>query len=363
MSALAREVGALNLSQGFPDFPVDPELIERVNKAMQRGANQYAPLAGVPALLEVLAQKSTEQYGSQYDPAEEITITAGATQALSSALATVLQEGDEVILFTPAYDSYVPIIELHGGRAVSVQLSEPDYRIDWELVKKVVNHRTRMIILNTPHNPTGQVLYAEDLVALEEIADNSSIILLSDEVYEHILLSEEKHWSLRLSPALRQRSFIVGSLGKSFHCTGWKVGYIMAPAYLMREFRKVHQYQVFCVNRPMQEALAEHLLHTDLNSIAHFYQAKQKRFAEAMAQTPFKALPTYGSYFQLMDYSAISEENDLVFAERLAREHKVAAIPLSPFYRLPVRSRVLRFCFAKEDATLDEAARRLAKLS
>lgn len=363
MSRYAQDYDALNLSQGFPDFSVDAQLIDKVHHFMKQGYNQYAPMAGALPLRQAIVDFSSDLYQADYDAHKEITITAGATQALSTAIGTAIREGDEVLLFSPAYDAYIPLIELHGGRPITVKLEHPDYSIDWQQVKRLINHRTRMILLNTPHNPSGSVWSEADLDALEEIVDDSSILVLSDEVYEHIVFNGEKHRSLRTRSKLRERSFIVGSLGKSLHVTGWKIGYCMAPEPLMQEFQKVHQFEIFSTNHPVQLAIADHLQSLDLRKIGSFYQAKQEVFIEAVKDGPFKPLPTYGSYFQLLDYSAVSDEQDLAFAKRLTREHKVAAIPLSPFYRDPTDHKVLRFCFAKDEETLYEAGRRLAKLA
>lgn len=363
MSRYAQDYDALNLSQGFPDFSVDPQLIDKVHHYMKQGDNQYAPMAGALPLRQAIVDFSKELYQADYDARTEITITAGATQALSTAIGTTVREGDEVLLFSPAYDAYIPLIELQGGRPITVKLEHPDYSIDWQQVKRLINHRTRMIMLNTPHNPSGSVWSEKDLDALEEIVDGSSILVLSDEVYEHIVFNGEEHRSLRTRPKLRSRTFVVGSLGKSLHVTGWKIGYCLAPELLMNEFQKVHQFEIFSVNHPVQLAMADYLQEVDLKKIGGFYEAKQKVFLEAIKNGPFKPLPTYGSYFQLLDYSEVSQEHDQDFAKRLTREHKVAAIPLSPFYRDPTDHKVLRFCFAKDEETLWEAGRRLAELA
>lgn len=363
MSALATEHGAINLAQGFPDFAVDPALIERVHQKMLAGQNQYAPMAGHPALREKICALSRQDYGAEYQPEREITITAGATQAIATALAATIREGDEVLLFSPAYDCYLPMIELHGGTPITVKLLHPEYRIDWQQVKRVVNHRTKMIIINSPHNPSGTVWDEEDLDRLEEIVGNSNILVLADEVYEHIVFGGAQHRSVRSRPALRERSFVVGSLGKTLHVTGWKIGYCLAPEFLMREFQKVHQYLVFSVNHPVQEAIAEYLETQDLSAIGAFYGQKQALFEKLVREhTRLKPLPSKGSYFQLLDYSAVSEEGDLAFAERLTREIGVASIPLSPFYRDPTDHKVLRFCFAKDESTLGAAVEKLASL-
>ncbi len=362
MSALAQKHQALNLSQGFPDFEVDPVLIELVHQNMKAGHNQYAPMAGVPELRQAIVDFTQDLYGAQYHPDKEITITAGATQGIATAIATTIREGDEVILFSPAYDCYMPMIELNGGTPITVKLEHPNYSIDWNQVKRVVNHRTKMIIINTPHNPSGSVLTQDDLNALAEIVENSNILLLADEVYEHIIFNGAQHLSIRSHEVLKQRAFVMGSLGKSLHVTGWKTGYCLAPEPLMKEFQKVHQYQVFCTNKPVQLALAEYLNTTDLRAIGGFYEQKQKVFEKALASTGFKALPTYGSYFQLADYSSVSTQDDMTFAHELTVKHGVAAIPVSPFYRFPTDHKVLRFCFAKNEETLEKAGALLAKL-
>jgi methionine aminotransferase len=355
MSALAQQHNALNLSQGFPDFPASRELIGLVNKFMLADKNQYAPLAGVPALREAISQKVARLYGLSYDADTEITITAGGTQGIATAISSLIREGDEVLIFTPAYDSYAPFVELNGGIPVYVKLKHPDYHIDWDEVKKMITLRTRLIIINSPHNPTGAVLSATDLDQLSALVKNSNILLLSDEVYEHITFDDQPHVSIATRPELAERSFIVFSFGKTFHVTGWKMGYVLAPENLMREFRKVHQYEVFCVNAPIQYAFAEFLQRPENYNISAFYQAKRDRFRAAVEGSRFKLLPCSGTYFQLLDYSAISDEKDTDFAIRLIEEHGIAAIPISVFYNVPVHNHVLRFCFAKQDETLDRA--------
>lgn len=362
MTALAQEHGAINLSQGFPEFQPHPQLLESVNKHMQAGHNQYAPLGGVLALREAVASNLQERHGMVYHPETEITITSGATQALAAAIMATVRENDEVILFTPAYDAYAPLIELQGAKPVFVQLTFPEYRIDWEQVKKLVNHRTRMIVLNSPHNPSGTVWSVEDLAELEKITENSNIVLLGDEVYEHIVFDGLKHLSLCSSAKLAQRSFVVGSFGKTFHATGWKVGYCVAPADWMKEFRKVHQYLVFSVHTPTQYALAEALNNPEMLHIAPMYQERRDLFAAAMAHTQFEPLPSQGTYFQLYRYNNISDESDTAFAEFLVKKAGVAAIPISVFYHVPTDHKVLRFCFAKNPLTLERAASKLAKL-
>lgn len=360
MSGLANEHGAINLSQGFPDFPVSPELIELINRNMKAGHNQYAPMPGHRPLREVIAAKVQNLYSATYDPDKEITITAGGTQAIYSAITSIIKEGDEVIVFEPAYDCYVPAIELNGGIPVQLQLKGSDFHIDWNEVKKMVNQRTRMIMINSPHNPTGAILTAKDMHQLEKITHNRDIVIVSDEVYEHVIFDGYEHQSVMRYPKLAERSFVVFSFGKTFHATGWKTGYCIAPENLMTEFRKVHQFQVFSVNTPIQYALAEYM--SDANNysgINTFYQHKRDLFLSLIKGSRFKPLNCSGSYFQLLDYSKISDEKDTDFAIKVTKEYGVAAIPISVFYKNPIEQKVLRFCFAKEDATLEKAAEKL----
>lgn len=363
MSGLANEYGAINLSQGFPDFPVSEELIELINRNMKIGNNQYAPMPGYRPLREVISNKIQNLYSASYDPDKEITITSGGTQAIYSAITAVIKEGDEVIVFEPAYDCYVPAIELNGGIPVQLQLKGPDFHIDWNEVKKMVNQRTRMIMINTPHNPTGAILTAKDMHQLEKITHNRDIVILSDEVYEHIIFDGYEHQSVMRYPKLAERSFVVFSFGKTFHATGWKMGYCVAPENLMNEFRKVHQYQVFSANTPIQFALAEYMSNpVNYSGINTFYQQKRDHFLELIKNSRFKPLNCSGSYFQLLDYSKISEEKDTDFAVRLTKENGVAAIPISVFYKNPIEQKVLRFCFAKENSTLEQAAAKLRNI-
>lgn len=360
MSALAAEHNAVNLSQGFPDFQVDPRLLDMVTKAMHIGHNQYAPMPGVSVLREALAAKVKRLYNTDVNPDTEITITAGGTQGLASTLLSTIREGDEVIVFTPCYDSYVPMIELAGGSPVYVQLKNPTYLPDWDEFKRVLNHRTRMVIINSPHNPTGTVWSKDDYDQLASILNGTNIMVISDEVYEHITFDGLEHHSVLAHPELKNRSFAIFSFGKTFHATGWKLGYTIAPENLMAEFRKVHQYEVFSCNAPMQYALAEYLLNPEALNIAPMYQQKRDYFQYLMQNTRFKALPSSGTYFQLYDYSDITDENDVDFAKRLTTEFGVACIPISVFYSIPKQDKVLRFCFAKNEDTLAEGARRLA---
>jgi methionine aminotransferase len=360
MSALAAEHKAVNLSQGFPDFQVAPRLIEMATKAMQIGHNQYAPMPGVRLLREAIHHKVKHLYNAEYDIDSEITITAGGTQALAATILSTIREGDEVILFTPCYDSYVPMIELAGGSPVYVQLKTPNYLPDWEEFKQVLNHRTRMVIINSPHNPTGTVWTKEDYDFLASLLKGTNIIVISDEVYEHITFDGKQHHSVLGHPELQNRSFAIFSFGKTFHATGWKLGYVIAPGNLMAEFRKVHQYEVFSCNAPMQYALAEYMQDPGVYYISPLYQQKRDYFQHLMANTRFKALPSSGTYFQLYDYSEISNETDVDFAIRLTTEFGVASIPISVFYSVPKQDKVLRFCFAKSEETLMEGARRLS---
>ena len=357
MSALAQEHGALNLSQGFPEFDGGERLRKAVNQAMKSGHNHYAPMAGHMPLREAISEKMEDLYSAKYDPEKEITITAGGTEAISSALTAMIREGDEVILFAPAYDCYAPIIELNGGKPVFVELNPGDYSIDWEKVKRVMNYRTRMIIINTPHNPTGSILNAQDIERLAKLLKGTEILVLSDEVYEHILFEGYEHQSVARFPDLAERSFLVYSLGKTYHNTGWRLGYCLAPENLMEEFRKVHQYSVFTCNTPMQHAFTEMISDSSTYSeLGAFYQEKRDLFRESIKGSKFKALPCAGTYFQLLDYSKITDESDLEFAKRLTREFKLASIPISVFYPNSIDNKVLRFCFAKESDTLRRAA-------
>lgn len=356
MSALANEFGAINLSQGFPDFPIDQTLIERVYQKMLAGYNQYAPMQGALVLREIISEKLKKSYGVDYCPAEEITITAGATEAIYSAIAAFVKEDDEVVVFTPAYDCYVPAIKVHGGKPVFVQLHAPDYSIDWDHVKKVINARTKMIIINTPHNPTGSVLQQADLEELEKIVSGKEIIVLSDEVYEHIIFDQKIHQSACRFEELRVQTFAVFSFGKTFHVTGWKLGYVAGPEKLMNEFRKVHQFNVFSCNHPLQLAIAEYMEDpTVYDSVSTFYEQKRDKFLAAIKGSKFKPLTCSGTYFQLLSYEDVTDESDVEFAERLTRDHGIASIPVSVFYNSKLDEKVLRFCFAKQDATLEKA--------
>jgi methionine aminotransferase len=363
MSALANETGAINLSQGFPDYSCSPELIELVNKAMQNGHNQYAPMAGVMALREQIAIKTERLYGTVYNPDTEITVTAGATQAIFTAISALIHPNDEVIMFEPAYDCYAPAIKLMGGVVKSLELEPPNYRIAWDMVKRLINNKTRMIILNSPHNPTATILSKEDIDELSALVKHQDILILSDEVYEHLVFDGQTHHSMARYPELQQRSLIVSSFGKTFHNTGWKMGYCLAPAYLTNEFRKIHQFLVFSVNTPLQYAVAEYLKDENTYlSLPDFFQQKRDYFRKGLENTRFKLLPCLGSYFQTVTYDAITDEKDTDFAIRLTKEAGVAAIPVSAFYRKGTDRHVLRFCFAKRQETIDIAVDRLLKV-
>jgi len=363
MSQLASENNAINLSQGFPDFDCDAELLDLVSSSLNRGLNQYAPMAGVMGLREEISRKALSLYGTEYHPESEITITAGATQAIYTVIAAMINEGDEVIIFTPAYDCYEPSIELNGGRPIFVQMHAPDYKIDWDHVKKLITQRTKMIIINTPHNPTGVVLKDDDMLALEKIISDTDIVLLSDEVYEHIIFDGEKHQSASKYPKLAERAFIVASFGKTFHATGWKMGYCLAPKNLMKEFRKAHQFIVFSVNTPVQYALAAYLKNeNNYLELGSFYQQKRDFFVDLIKDSKFEILKSSGTYFQLLSYKNISEEKDTDFAIRLTKENKLASIPVSVFYHQNIDEKVLRFCFAKKEETLKRAAEVINKL-
>ena len=363
MSALAAEVGAINLSQGFPDYDCSPVLIDLVHRAMKDGHNQYAPMAGLMSLREQISMKAEKLYGAQYNPDTEVTITAGGTQAIFTAICAAIQPNDEVIVFEPAYDAYAPAIKMMGGMVKSLELSPPDYRIPWDMVLRLVTNKTRMIILNSPHNPTAAILQQQDIDELTSIVKNSDILILSDEVYEHLVFDDDIHRSMAHYAPLRERSFIAASFGKLFHNTGWKMGYCLAPAYLMQEFRKVHQFLVFSVNSPMQYAIAEYLKDDSVYlDLPNFFQQKRDHFREALALTKFELLPCAGTYFQSVRYNRISDEKDTDLALRLTREFGVASIPTSAFYTRGTDHKVLRFCFAKKQETLDRAVEKLLKI-
>ncbi|MEZ5559468.1 MAG: pyridoxal phosphate-dependent aminotransferase [Pseudomonadales bacterium] len=364
MSELAREHGALNLSQGFPDFDGPAYLLERVQHYLTHGHNQYAPMMGVPALREAVAGKVADLYGLLLDANTEVTVTSGATEALFCAIAAVVGRGDEVIVFDPAYDSYEPVVTLQGGITHHVPMRPPAYRIDWDRVADLVNDRTRLIISNTPHNPSGTVWDATDIAALRQVVQSRRIFLLADEVYEHIIFDGREHVSLCRYPDLFARSFVVSSFGKTYHTTGWKIGYCVAPPALTAEFRRIHQYVTFTSNTPVQLGLADFLqAHPEHHrQLPDFYQAKRDRFCSLLGGSKFRLVPSGGTYFQLLDYSELSNESDTELAARLTREAGIAAIPVSVFYQRPTPDRMLRFCFAKDDATLVRAAEILCGL-
>mgnify|MGYP003731230771 CR=1 FL=1 len=363
MTQLAQECGAINLSQGFPDFDPDPELQELVARFMRAGHNQYAPMPGVPALRERIAAKTLALYGAAYDPETEITVTTGATEALYAAITAVVHPGDEVILLEPAYDCYAPIVRLSGGVPVPLPLEYPSWRIDWRGLQERIGPRTRLLLLNFPHNPTGAVLSPEDLEALAAVLRPTPVLVLSDEVYEHVVFDGLRHWGMSAHPELRGRSFVVSSFAKTYHTTGWKVGYCLAPAELTRELRKVHQYIVFSVNTPIQHAYAAFLEdRRRYLELPAFYQNKRDLFLSLLEGSRFRPLPCRGTYYLLLDYSRISDEPEGAFARRLTREHGVAAIPPSVFYHDRTDRRLLRFCFAKKEETLRAAAARLRRI-
>lgn len=363
MTSLANEHQAINLAQGFPDFDVNPKLTELVHHYMKAGMNQYAPMPGVMKLREKIAAKTEELYSAVYDPDKEITIVPGATHGIFAIISAMVKEGDEVIVLEPCYDCYVPAIELNGGRAVYVELKQPDYKVDWNEVKKLINFHTKLIIINTPHNPSGSIMSAQDMQKLEKLVKNTDIVIVSDEVYEHIIFDKVEHQSVARYPKLAERSFIVSSFGKTYHTTGWKMGYILAPSNLTVELRKAHQFIAFSTNTPIQYAVADYMddkeAYTQLNA---FYQEKRDYFRSLVKGSKFKLMPCQGSYFQLLQYSKITQEKDLDFARRLTIEHKVASIPVSVFYHKQNDHNVLRFCFAKGNETLEKAAEKLLKI-
>ncbi len=363
MSGLSNEYNAINLSQGFPDFEVSPELIDKIHHFMQKGFNQYAPMPGVPVLRKNISAKIKEDYGVEYDADREITITAGATQAIFTIIAAVVREGDEVIIFEPAYDSYGPAVKLQGGMVKYAEMQVPDYSIDWDTVTRLVSSNTRMIIINTPHNPTGSVLKPQDMQRLENLATTRDIIVLSDEVYEHLIYEGIPHESVCKYPQLRERSFMVGSFGKTFHATGWKMGYVLAPENLTEELRKVHQFNVFAVNTPIQYAIAEFMEDRDnYRHLGTFYQEKRDFFMRAVKGSRFQLIPSYGTYFQLLNYEDISQESEMDFAVRLVKEYGLGTIPVSSFYHHGKNNHTLRVCFAKREETLEKAANILCKI-
>ena len=365
MSQLAAEHGAVNLGQGFPDFAVPQRLVDELDRAMRAGHNQYAPMTGVAPLRQAIAEKVLRCYGREVDPDTEITVTSGATEALFNAIHAVVRPGEEVIVLDPAYDSYEPAIDLAGARAVHVPLDPQTFAVDWDRVRAAVTPKTRLLIVNSPHNPSGAMFDQADIRALAALLEGTGIYLISDEVYEHIVFDGRRHESILRYPDLAARAFVVSSFGKTYHCTGWKIGYAIAPPALSAEFRKVHQYNVFCTFAPAQHAFAEMLVEepAHYDELGAFYQAKRDRFREQLLTTRLKPLPVPGGYFQLVDYSAVSDLDDAAFCRWLTIEKGVAAIPLSPFYEAPTAGqRLARLCFAKNEATLDAAIERLRSL-
>ena len=363
MSSLAVEHNAINLGQGFPDYPMSEELISLVNQHMKAGHNQYVHMNGLPALRNVIAEKIFGLYQQQINADTEITVTPGGTYAIYTALTTVLQPGDEVIIFEPAYDSYIPNVEINGAVPVLIPLTYPDYKIDWNEVRKRISAKTKMVMLNSPHNPTGAILSKEDIFQLQQIVKDTNIFILSDEVYEHLIFDDMQHESMLRYPDLLERSFVCFSFGKVYHCTGWKLGYCIAPEALTKEFRKVHQFNCFSCNSPMQFALADFLQYKESYlTLGSFLQKKRDYFMTLMKQTNFKPLPSHGSYFQLYSYEGMSDESEKDLAIRLTKDFGVATIPTSAFYKNGKDDKVLRFCFAKKESTLEEAVNRLLKL-
>lgn len=356
MTTLANAHQALNLSQGFPDFEADPRLVKLVTKAMEKGNNQYAPMIGAQALRDAIVKKYHQIYNVEVDATEELTITSGGTQAIFTAIATVVKPEDEVIIFEPAYDCYAPTVELFGGKVVPVRLLAPDFRIDWDYVATLLNSKTRLIIINNPNNPTGKVLGKEELIKLGALLEGTSILLLSDEVYEHIVFDGASSQSVLEIPTLRERSFVVASFGKLLHTTGWKIGYCVAPPQLTHEFRKVHQFNVFSVNAPMQFAIAEYLEDISyIRELSSFFEGKRNLLRDGLKGSRFTILPCEGTYFLNINYSGISNEEEFEFACSLTTQHKIATIPLSAFYKEVTNQQVLRVCFAKKDETLANA--------
>jgi len=363
MSRLAQEHNAINLSQGFPDFDCAKELRDLVTKYINAGVNQYPPMAGIMRLRERIAEKAESLYAAKYDPEHEVTVVPGATYGIFTAIAALVRPGDEVVMFEPTYDSYIPSVEVNGGVPVCVQLRYPDYSIDWQEVQRAITPKTRAILINTPNNPTASVFSGEDMRMLEGILRGTGIVVISDEVYEHLVYDGHQHQSVTRYPGLAERSFAVSSFGKTYHVTGWKMGYVLAPKELMAEFRKVHQYNVFVTNGPLQYALAEFMENPDAYlSLAGFYQRKRDFFLGGVKGSRFKPLPSRGTFFQNLAYDAISDEKDTDLAIRLTKEKGIAAIPVSVFYRQPPAHRVLRFCFAKSEETLARGAEILCKI-
>lgn len=364
MSALAAEHDAINLSQGFPNFDCDPYLIEQVIQSMQRGDNQYAPMPGVPELQQSIGRLVKDHYHAHINPVDQVTVTSGATEALFVAIQTVVRAGDEVIVFDPAYDSYEPAVDLAGGKFIHIPLLAPSYAINWQQVEDTITPKTTAIIINSPHNPTGTILTEHDIDALKKLVSRYNLYVISDEVYEHIVFDDALHHSLLRYPELAQKSFVISSFGKTFHVTGWKVGYCIAPSYLTSEFRKIHQYVTFSTVTPIQKALAAMIdrFPEHISNLGEFFQKKRDIFCQHLEGSRFARLPCHGAYFQLLDYSAISDMRDTDFCDKLTIDNKIATIPLSSFYQQPPDSRVIRVCFAKDDNTLKQAADILCQL-
>lgn len=363
MTRMANEYGAINLSQGFPGYEIDGNLKALVDKYIAAGENQYAPLAGVPELLEAIAQKKKRLYGCELDPQTEITITHGATEGIFSGVTALIHPGDEVIYFEPAYDAYRPAIQLNGGVGVPIRLKAPDYRINWSLVRQAVSPRTRLIMINSPHNPSGSVWTKSDVDELHDLVDGTDILVLSDEVYQHVVFDGLRHESVLSYPDLRSRALVTMSFGKTFHATGWRVGYTIAPPDLTKELRKVHQFNTFSINRPFQHALAEYLQRPErYQMLPEFFQQKRDLFRAAIADSPFELLDCSGTYFQSISYRQFSDKSDMDMAEWLTKKIGVACIPVSAFYSDDTDERILRFCFAKEDSVLREAGKRITAL-
>jgi len=363
MTRMANDYNAINLSQGFPDFNCSEVLLKRVAYYQSKGFNQYAPMPGVLNLRKKISEKIEKIYGRKYNPDSEIVVTAGATQALYTAITAIVSPGDEVIIFEPAYDSYAPAVLINGGIPIYIPLTKKDYSIDWDAVERTITNKTRLIIINSPHNPTGSVLCENDLSTLEKLVRNKNIYVISDEVYEHIIFDDKKHFSFSQSPELSERTFVVSSFGKTYHTTGWKVGYCAAPENLMNEFKKVHQFIVFAVNTPIQHAYADIMEKEDLYlGLNKFYQQKRDFIVSLLSKSRFKFKPAQGTYFQLLDYSTISDLNDREFSEYLTKEIGVAVIPLSPFYSDGSQDKIIRICFAKNNEVLTAASEKLCRV-
>lgn len=364
MSALAAEYNAINLSQGFPNFDCDPYLKQQVSHYLNNGFNQYAPMPGVPELQQAIATLVSNHYELNINPTEQVTVTSGATEALFVAIQSIIHTDDEVIVFDPAYDSYEPAVDLAGGKCIHIPLLPPEYDINWQQVEAAITSRTKAIIINSPHNPTGAILHERDITALKKLVDQHDIHIISDEVYEHIVFDQQTHHSILRYPELAEKSFVISSFGKTYHVTGWKVGYCVAPKELMTEFRKIHQYVTFSTVTPIQKALADMINQSPehISSLGQFYQHKRDVFSEHLAGSQFKLLPCKGTYFQLLDYSAISDLPDTEFCNWLTKVHKIATIPLSVFYQNDNQNKVIRVCFAKDDETLKKAAQILCQV-